>query len=328
MGIAQVKSQNKKMSRSDFLFEKIIGKGSIGIVWYALHQEQGRHYAIKEMNKNSIITHECVEGIQNEREMLSKLRHPFIVNLQYAFQDSENVYLAMDVSTGGNLRYHISTLGVFTESQTKFIVCSIIIILEYLHANGIIHRDIKPENLIFDQKGYLRVTDFGIAQFENHIIEDDAGTPAYMAPEALHEKRIGYSVDYYSLGIIAYECLKGFRPYLGSSRDEIILEMNGNQKYLRKINMPGDWSLEAADFINKLLERNPAQRLGSTGINSLKNHNWLSETNWKKLLEKSIESPINISGEILPNYQNNRGTREIPNISSTDEQNYFEGYSF
>ena len=73
--------------------------------------------------------------------------------MQYAFQDYENLYLVMDLLTGGDLRYHVSRYRKFTEEQTKFFVCCLLLGLEYIHTNSILHRDIKPENLVLDDKG-------------------------------------------------------------------------------------------------------------------------------------------------------------------------------
>jgi serine/threonine protein kinase len=95
-------------------------------------------------------------------------------------------------------------------SSPGFFACCIIQGLEYLHSNGIIHRDIKPENLVFDNKGYLKITDFGIAKYwqtENYF--DTSGTPGYMAPEVMCRQNHGIAVDYYALGIICYECMMG-----------------------------------------------------------------------------------------------------------------------
>jgi serine/threonine protein kinase len=82
--------------------------------------------------------------------------------------------------------------------------------LEYIHNNGIIHRDIKPENLVFDSRGYLQITDFGIARIWNPNNENDtSGTPGYMAPEVMLRTKHGVGTDYYAVGIIAYECMMG-----------------------------------------------------------------------------------------------------------------------
>ena len=98
----------------------------------------------------------------------------------HAFQDRENLFLVMDLLSGGDLRYHICRKKRFDEEQTKFFIANIIMALEYIHTNGILHRDIKPENLVLDEKGYLRTTDFGIARIwkpENST--DTSGTPGY-----------------------------------------------------------------------------------------------------------------------------------------------------
>ena len=92
----------------------------------------------------------------------------------------------MDYLTGGDLRYHLCERKTFTEAQTKFFMGCIILGLEYIHTNSIIHRDIKPENLVCDDKGYIRITDFGVAK-KHHTNNSDetSGTPGYMAPEVL-----------------------------------------------------------------------------------------------------------------------------------------------
>ena len=130
--------------------------------------------------------------------------------MQYAFQDRENLYLVMDLLTGGDLRYHIARYRRFPEEQTKFFVACIIVALDYVHGRSILHRDIKPENLVFDDQGYLRVTDFGIARIWNpDNSKETSGTPGYMAPEVMCRQNHGVAVDYFAMGVIAYECMMG-----------------------------------------------------------------------------------------------------------------------
>jgi serine/threonine protein kinase len=116
----------------------------------------------------------------------------------------------MDLLTGGDLRYHIARYRRFPEEQTKFFVACIVVALEYVHSRSILHRDIKPENLVFDDQGYLRVTDFGIARIWNpDNSKETSGTPGYMAPEVMCRQNHGVAVDYFALGVIAYECMMG-----------------------------------------------------------------------------------------------------------------------
>ncbi len=125
--------------------------------------------------------------MMNERNLLAELKHPFLVNMVYAFQDRENLYLIMDLMPGGDLRFHISEQQCFREEVVKFFACCMIAGLEYLHSNGIIHRDIKPENLVIDNKGYLRLTDLGVARLvQPDNFQDTSGTPGYMAPEVIN----------------------------------------------------------------------------------------------------------------------------------------------
>lgn len=94
-----------------------------------------------------------MESVTNERLLLTRVKHQFIVNMRQAFQDRENLYLIMDIMTGGDLRYHICKKHKFTEQQARFFCACIFTGLEYLHDNKILHRDLKPENLVLDDKG-------------------------------------------------------------------------------------------------------------------------------------------------------------------------------
>lgn len=130
----------------------------------------------------------------------------------------------MDLLSGGDLRYHICQRRRFNENQTKFFIACIVSGLEYIHNKDtpILHRDIKPENLVIDSEGFMRITDFGIARNlrkENH--GDTSGTPGYMAPEVMCRQNHNIGVDYFAVGVIAYELMLGKRPYLGKDRKEI-----------------------------------------------------------------------------------------------------------
>jgi serine/threonine protein kinase len=141
---------------------------------------------MKEMSKARILAKRSVNSVMNEKKLLMLLKHPFLVNMQSAFQDSQTLYLAMDIMTGGDLRYHIGKHKRFSEEVTKFFTACIITGLEFVHINGVIHRDIKPENLVLDSRGYVRITDFGIARVKTEENKNEtSGTPGYMAPEVM-----------------------------------------------------------------------------------------------------------------------------------------------
>ena len=92
----------------------------------------------------------------------------------------------MDLATGGDLRFHMCIKKTFSETQVKFFSACLIESLKYIHGKGFIHRDIKPENIVFEEKGYLRLTDFGISKKRKiNNMKNTSGTPGYMAPEVL-----------------------------------------------------------------------------------------------------------------------------------------------
>ena len=294
------------MDFSNFEFLHIIGRGGFGKVWSVKSKKTNKHYALKQMSKVKIIDKKSIKSINSERELLSQLYSPFIVNMHYAFQDKEYLYLVMDLLPGGDLRYHISIHKKFSEEQTRFFICGIILSLEYIHSKGIIHRDIKPENLVLDEKGYIRLTDFGIAKknLEDNSSET-SGTPGYMSPEVINSKNHSFPADYFALGVIGYEFMKGNRPYKGKNRKEIKEQMNerqaqitlkeiikNNYENVENINEGENWSKESIDFINKLLIRNPEERLGFGGVQDLKQHLWLKYYPWNLMYNKALPPPF------------------------------------
>ena len=218
-----------------------------------------------------------------------------IINLHYSFQDYDNLYFVLDLLTGGDLRYQLGRhpRRFYNESQTKFFIACIIESLIYIHSKNIIHRDIKPENLIFDEKGYLHVTDFGIAKFSNNKnLKETSGTPGYMAPEVMKGLNHTGSVDYFAVGIITYELMLGKRPYTGKNRKEIKEQMMMKQVYLDNDTIPLNWSQESADFINRLLIRKETSRLGYYNDYEIKKHPWFRDINFDDLLEGKIRAPF------------------------------------
>ena len=285
------------MNRNRFDFLHIIGKGGFGKVWKVVDKKYKISYALKEMSKVKVIDKKSINSIKYERELLSRLHHPLIVNLHYAFQDFENLYLILDLLPGGDLRFHITRhkKRFFNESQTKFFICCIILALKYIHSNKIIHRDIKPENLVFDLKGFLHVTDFGIAKFFSaNNSKETSGTPGYMAPEVMKGKNHTYAVDYFAVGVIAYELMMGKRPYVGKNKKEIREQIMSKQVFLEKNDVPFGWSDEAADFINKCLERKDVKRIGFENENEVFGHLWFKDVDWKGIERKKIFCPFEI----------------------------------
>ena len=293
-------NNNNILNRNMFEFNYVIGKGGFGKVWQVIYKKTKEKYALKEMSKKKIIDKKSQKFINNELTLLKKLRNDFIVNIYYAFQDMDNLYLVIDFLSGGDLRFHVSRYHIFSEEQTRFFIACIIQGLSYIHSKNIIHRDIKPENLVLDSRGYVRITDFGIAkENEKDNSSETSGTPGYMSPEALLKKNHTFSTDFFAIGVIGYEFMKGRRPFTGTKneikekmKDEKFFEENVKIKENDKVHKKG-WSSESIDFINSLLEIDVNKRLGfKCGIKELKEHQWLKYYMWDEIESKKLEAPF------------------------------------
>ena len=290
----------EEINRDSFDFLSVLGKGGFGKVWKVRNKKNFQEFAMKEMSKALVIEKNCVKSILYERDLLSNFHHPFIINMIYSFQDEDNLYLVMNLATGGDLRYHMAKMQTFTEIQSKFLLGCLILGLEAIHANDIIHRDIKPENLVLDDKGYLKITDFGIAKKkDNQNVNENSGTPGYMAPEVMNYQNHSFTADYYAIGIICYEFMMGVRPYTGENKNIIKEKLLAKQVNIKNHEIPNGWSKAAADFINNLIQRKPNSRLGYKGINQIKQHQWFEDFSWKDLYNMKMEAPF------IPTDENN-----------------------
>ena len=284
-----------KISKSNFKFLEIIGRGGFSQVWKVLYLKYNKIYAMKKMYKIEIIDKKCEKDILIELSLLSRIHHPFIVNIHFAFQDSDYLYLICDYFPQGDLRYQIINKKSYTEKQVKFVISNILLSLEYIHINNIIHRDIKPENILIDDKGYLAITDFGIARFKkDQNFNEKSGTPGYMAPEVLFAKNHGFSVDFYALGVIGYELIFGRRPYMNIQRKALQQEILTKETQINENELPKGYSLNCMHFINGMIKRKDSERLGYNNIKEIFNHKFLSDINFQKLYNKKIRSPLRL----------------------------------
>ena len=282
------------LNRDMFEFITVIGKGGFGKVWKVQYKKTNEYFALKEMSKRKILDKKSEKSINSERKFLSILNHPFIVNMHYAFQDNDNLYLVMDMLSGGDLRYHCSRYRTFSEEQTRFFIACITYSLEYIHSNNVIHRDIKPENLVLDEKGYVCITDFGIAKYNTaDNSSETSGTPGYMSPEVMNAENHTFTADFFAIGVIGFEFLMGYRPYNGKNRQEIKEKIFSEQVVINQNQKKNGWSDDVIDFINKLLERNKGVRLGANnGVQELKDHQWLKYYPWDELEKKNLPAPF------------------------------------
>ncbi|KPI42841.1 Serine/threonine-protein kinase psk1 [Cyphellophora attinorum] len=298
----------RKMTAEDFTPIKYLGDGAFGTVLLVRQNATGKLFAQKQLTKAFLKVHKKrVENTMSERSILELVnRHPFIVNLYYAFQDHEKLYLILQYASGGELFRHLEMEKFFSEEVAAFYIAEIVLALEYLHeVVGVIYRDLKPENCLLDAEGHLLLTDFGLSK----VAVEDASTPGgsrcnslgvgtieYMAPEIIrgsdetsYGPGYGKACDWWSLGAMACDLMTGKPPFGGGNWTKI------QQNILHaKLALPYYLSPDAKDLLTRLLRKEPRKRLGvgHGDINIIKKHRFFRKIDWAKLEARQLEPPI------------------------------------
>jgi len=280
--------KEQKVGLDDFDLLKVIGKGSFGKVIQVAKKDTGKIYAMKVLNKKTIIERNEMEHTKAEKNILQKLVHPFLVNLHYSFQTPEKLYFIMDYVNGGELFFHLQQEEKFPEERVRFYGAEICLGLEYLHSSGVLYRDLKPENILLTNAGHICLTDFGISK--EGLESDDArtatfcGTPEYLAPEVLAGKGYGKAVDWWSFGTLIFEMLTGLPPFYSQDVQQMYSKIMNEE-----LVVPDTVSADAKSIVIKLLERDPEKRLKEP--DQIKKQPFFAPLNFEKLLLFEVEPP-------------------------------------
>uniref|UniRef100_A0ACD5YZX1 Uncharacterized protein n=1 Tax=Avena sativa TaxID=4498 RepID=A0ACD5YZX1_AVESA len=270
----------------DFEILKLVGQGAFGKVFQVRKKGTSEIYAMKVMRKDKILEKNHSEYMKAERDILTKIDHPFVVQLRYSFQTKYRLYLVLDFINGGHLFFQLYKQGLFREELARIYTAEIISAVSHLHANGIMHRDLKPENILLDAEGHAMLTDFGLAkQFrENTRSNSMCGTLEYMAPEIILGQGHDKAADWWSVGILLFEMLTGKPPFVGNRE-------KAQQKIVKeKLKLPSFLTSEAHSLLKGLLHKEAGKRLGTGpgGSDEIKKHKWFKPINWRKLDAREI----------------------------------------
>ncbi|CEM39769.1 unnamed protein product [Vitrella brassicaformis CCMP3155] len=267
---------------------KPIGEGAFGKVWPVRHLLSDQVYACKVIRKSLLA--ESMAALRLEVMVMKRLDHPNIIKLVETTEDEFNLYMIMEICSGGELFDRIAITEHFNEETVALYFRQILSAVRYSHGRGVIHRDIKPENFLFDvegPKGRIKMIDFGLAK--TYLAPDDfdvwsiEGTPDYMAPETITGQPLNKACDLWAVGVVLYTSLCGYTPFGRQTAQATIRQITDGDLVFHE----HDWkhrSPEVIDLIKGLLDRNPETRLTALQAYS---HPWF------RLFAATCDSPAN-----------------------------------
>ena len=240
---------------------RLLGEGGFAKCYKFTCSENNKTFAGKVLAKSSLVKSKAKEKLNSEIEIHKSLHHPHIVAYEYHFEDTENVYLLLELCQNQTLKELLQRRKTLTELEVQCYIVQLIKAMKYLRLNRIIHRDLKLSNLFLTDKMELKVGDFGLAtklDFEGERKRTVCGTPNYVAPEILNRKTgYSYEVDIWSLGVIIYTLIIGKTPF--ESRD---LKTTYNRIKMNSYTFPRNAIISEAakNLISQILVLDPGTR--------------------------------------------------------------------
>ncbi|XP_078678374.1 calcium/calmodulin-dependent protein kinase type IV-like [Branchiostoma floridae x Branchiostoma belcheri] len=265
-------------SRTEAAFEDFyelgpqIGHGATSVVYRCEQLGTKLPFAVKRIKKTT-----DKKIIRAEVGILLRLKHPNIIQLREIFETASELYLVLELVTGGELFERIIQKGYYSEKDAAEAVRQICEAVAYLHENDIVHRDLKPENLLYSvesEDALLKLADFGLSKIISNEVtmQTVCGTPGYCAPEVLRGHPYGPMVDMWSIGVVTYILLVGFEPFYDERGDQHMFRKILKADYEFMSPWWDDVSLSAKDLVERLLVIDPKKRLSATQV---LNHPWV-----------------------------------------------------
>ncbi|KAF7144620.1 hypothetical protein RHSIM_Rhsim04G0248500 [Rhododendron simsii] len=268
-------SSDKGMRLGKYEIGRTLGEGKFGKVKYAKNIDSGQSFALKILEKTTIIHLNITDRIKREIGTLKLLKHPNVVRLHEVLASKTKIYMVLEYVAGGELFDRIASKGKLSEAQARKVFQQLIDGVSYCHNNGVYHRDLKLENVLVDAKGNIKISDFGLSALPQHFRDDGllhttCGSPNYVAPEILANRGYdGATSDTWSCGVILFVILTGYLPF-----DDRNLAVLYQKIFKGDAQMPKWLSPGAQDLIKRVLDPNPATRIKMAEI---KTHDWFKK---------------------------------------------------
>ncbi|OMJ93080.1 hypothetical protein SteCoe_4024 [Stentor coeruleus] len=276
----------------NFVVIKKLGAGKSGEVFLVEDLHTRKEYAMKCIKKNTILSERKLESLYNEIKIMRSLNHPNIVKLHKVYENEKCIKMILDYCPFGTLYSRLLSRKKIDESVAKKFSRRLLETVDFLHGNRIMHRDIKLENILMTSDSddtSFKIGDFGLSCEVHNTHYLRCGSPGYVAPEILRDKKYNHKADIFSCGIVIFALIGGYLPFTGENPNEILLnnckcKINFEDKIWKKV------SYLVVDLLSELLEPNPELRPDAAEA-LLKQ--WIIRK--KKIKEKSPATGIFIS---------------------------------
>jgi serine/threonine kinase 38 len=354
----------KKTCLEDFDTVTIIGRGAFGEVRVCRKKSDKKVFAMKIMRKAEMLKKNQVQHIRAERDVLALADNPWVVKLHYSFQDPVYLYLVMEFLSGGDLMTVLMKYDILTDEQTRFFMAECALAISSVHKLNYVHRDLKPDNILLDGDGHVKLSDFGLCKAfdapahpylekyeklqkgeekanqdlrkgeakkkdwkakSRKLAYSTVGTPDYIAPEVFAQTGYGQECDWWSLGVIMYECLVGYPPFYA---DDPMSTCRKIVNWKKTLVFPPEANLSEAakDLVFKLC-CSAKNRINFEGIQS---HRFFKGLDWDNIR--------NTQAAIVPELSSDIDTRHFDKFdevvhpdegpAETEGSQSFIGYTF
>ncbi|XP_039008387.1 serine/threonine-protein kinase ATG1a-like isoform X2 [Hibiscus syriacus] len=255
-----------------------IGSGSFAVVWRSRHRQHGLEVAVKEIDKK-LLSSKVSENLLKEISILSTINHPNIIRFFEAIETEDRIFLVLEYCDGGDLAAYINRHGKVSEEIARHFMRQLAAGLQVLQEKHLIHRDLKPQNLLLSIKGetpQLKIGDFGFARSltPEDLAATLCGSPLYMAPEIIQNKKYDAKADLWSVGAILFQLVTGKPPFNGNSQLQLFQNILRSTELQFPEGSLQELHPDSVGLCRSLLRHNPVERLT---FREFFNHKFLRE---------------------------------------------------
>lgn len=262
----------------DFEIGKQIGEGSLSVVHVAEEKATKMRFAVKVFCRQYLRSNRKDADVTMEEHCLRRINHPGIAKLHAEFREEAQWYLVLEYCPGGELWEIVKDVGC-SDRVARHYLSQAMEAISYLRDTGVVHRDLKAENVLIGTHGNAKLVDFGSAKDVcnphikgagtrsfKRVLEDNVGTPNFMAPEVVKNKFSDFRSDMWSFGCMVYQVLSGLPPF-GTNLLKIY-----NRSLKARLPIPPGISRDGTDLIQRMVVLNPNERLGAADVREVRAH--------------------------------------------------------